>query len=443
MMAMSDDEQNQEHANFIADMGGHEDDGRFGAETFSKKVQAHDLDVNLLKKDMDLDSAMTLACEFWIYERKDNLSFFDHIDQDNSKKYAAYMIEMYGGDQAVANEIKVHTTAVLDERIKKLIKISNSAAPVPSVDEKVAKYENAKKLFSTDHNNPIVEDHILFKLYSVLYPFYLDWKSYYEKEQGYDFSDPEHVARYEKNIAMFKEGKVKITKRQLKILISEAITGISKGPLGQVPYREPGAEIRSDLSSSQLQKFDALKDTEPAVRDSIASGLGYEGENFGDYEFEFKTKMAGQDPNESSYQTMYRTLELERSYHNETAQKYYEMSNDEMGDIHDQVEMFISDELLTQNLSPISVLDTIFNKIVKLQSGGARHSLLHMLRGLMQYIAREAVRLNYIVDEQIARKYLGDAGSNPFDDYMKQLYQNHPDMPEENPVDPSRKRRFK
>ena len=66
-----------------------------------------------------------------------------------------------------------------------------------------------------------------------------------------------------------------------------------------------------------------------------------------------------------------------------------------------------------------------------------------MLQGLMQYIAREAVRLNYIVDEQIARKYLGDSGSNPFSDYMKRLYQNHPDMPEENPVDPSRKRRFK
>jgi hypothetical protein len=279
MMAMSDDEQNQEHANFIADIGGHEDDGRFGAETFSKKVQAYDLDVNLLKKDMDLDSAMTNACEFWIYERKDNLSYFDHIDQDNSKKYADYMIEMYGGDQAVANEIKVHTTAVLDERIKKLIKISNSAAPVPSVDEKVAKYENAKKLFSTDHNNPIVEDHILFKFRSVLYPFYLDWKSYYEKEQGYDFSDPEHVARYEKNIAMFKEGKVRLTRRKLRKLIESYVVDDK----GNVVSAADAYDIGLDTAAAAIDKSRAKSGKSPIgqtlVRSSdpetVTQGLGF------------------------------------------------------------------------------------------------------------------------------------------------------------------------
>jgi hypothetical protein len=224
-LAMSDDEQNQVYANFIADMGGHEDTDQFGADTFSKKVQAYDLDVNLLKKDMDLDSAIAKACQFWIYERKDELSYYDHIDQDNSRKYADYMIELYGGDQAVANKIKVHTTAVLDKRIESLIEISNSAAPVPSVDEEVAKYETAKKLFSTDHNNPIVEEHILFKLYSVLYPFYFDWKSYYEEEQGYDMSNPEHVKRYKENISTFKEGKVRLTRGKLRKLIESFIAG--------------------------------------------------------------------------------------------------------------------------------------------------------------------------------------------------------------------------
>jgi hypothetical protein len=220
MMAMSDDTQNQEHANFIADMGGHEDKdtNRYGAETFSKKVQAYDLNINLLD-DLDIDSAMALACRYWIYERKDDLSFFDHIDQDSSEDYVKYMIEMFGGDQAVANEIKVHTTAVLEERIKKLIKTSTSA------DEEVAKYENAKKLFSTDHNNPIVEEHILFKLYSVLYPFYKDWADYYELEQGYEMSNPEHVERYEKNIATFKEGKVRLTRGKLRKLIESFIAG--------------------------------------------------------------------------------------------------------------------------------------------------------------------------------------------------------------------------
>ena len=237
--------------------------------------------------------------------------------------------------------------------------------------------------------------------------------------------------------------KMKITRKQLRRLISEAITDISKGPLGQVPYRDPGAEIRSELSPSQLQKFDALKDTEPAMRDSLASALGYEGENFGDFEFDFKSKMAGQDPNESSYQTMRRTLELERAHHKDTAQRYdqsgYEHS---LAYAHNQVASFIS-ELLTQNLAPIPVLDAIFNKIAQLQAEGVGTTVLHMFRSLMEYIARDAIRFNYIVDEQTARKYLGDEGSHPFDDYMKNFYKLNPDAEEKNPLDPSRKKRFK
>lgn len=236
---------------------------------------------------------------------------------------------------------------------------------------------------------------------------------------------------------------MKITRKQLRQIIKEAITDTSKGPLGQTPYRDPGAEIRSELSPSQLQKFDALKYTEPAVRDSLASGLGFEGENFGDFEFDFKAKMAGQDPESQVYQDMHRTLELERAHHRNIAKKYDQSTHEpNLAYAHNQVVSFIS-ELLTQNLAPIPVLDALFNKISQLQSEGADNVVLHIFRSLMEDFAREAVRLNYIVDEQIARKYLGDEGSNPFDDYMKNLYKLHPDMPEENPVEPSRKRRFK
>ena len=236
---------------------------------------------------------------------------------------------------------------------------------------------------------------------------------------------------------------MKITRRKLRRLIREAITDISKGPLGQVPYRDPGAEIRSDLSPSQLQKFDALKDTEPAVRDSIASGLGFEGENFGDFEFDFKAKMAGQEPESQVYQDMYKFLEREKNNHRKYAQEYDQSDHKpNLAYAHNQYADFIN-ELLTQNLSPIPILDAIFNKISQLQSEGAGTTVLYMFRSLMEELANEAIRLNYIVDEEIARKYLGKEGSYPFDDYMKNLYKNHPDAADENPLDPGRKRRFK
>jgi len=235
---------------------------------------------------------------------------------------------------------------------------------------------------------------------------------------------------------------MKITRRQLRRLISEAITDTKKGALGQIPYRDPGAEIRSNLSPEQLEKFDTLKDTEPAVRDSIASGLGYEGEFFGDDEFDFKAKMAAQDPDEKVYQMMYRYINTERINVNHKAQQFYAAGYNDMADSYDKVEIFLS-ELLKQNLAPVPALDAIFNKISQLQSSERKSTSAYILQSIMESLAREAVRLNYIVDEQISRKYLGDAGSNPFDDYMNQLFKDHPGIPEDNPVDPTRKRRFK
>ena len=300
-MAMSDDEQNQVHANFIADVGGHEDKDTnlFGAETFSKKVQAYHLDVNLLKKDLDLDSAIAKASQYWIYSNKDYLSYFDNIDQDSFEDYAEYMIEEYGGDRAVANAIKVHTTAVLDKRIESLIKISNSAAAVPSVDEKVAKYEGAKKLFSTDHNNPIVEDHIIFKFASVLFPFYDDWKKYYEIEAGgYDMNDPESVERYEENILSdkFKEGKVRLTRGKLRRLIESFIAGDDASDPDNVQtakkafrdLRKKAAksidDYRTSVGKSKIgREFVFSKDPETAQQ-GVELGFDRAPEEFTDYE---------------------------------------------------------------------------------------------------------------------------------------------------------------
>ena len=280
-LAMSDDEENQVYANYIADMGGHEDKDtdRFGADTFSKKVQAAELGADMLN-DLDIDSAISKACDYWIYENKDYLSYYDHIDQDTFAKYADYMIEEYDGDQAIVNAIKVHTTAVLDKRIKSLIDISNSAASVSSVDEKIAYYENAKQLFSTDHNNQIVEDHILFKFRSVLYPFYLDWKDYYEAEQGYDLSNPEHIDRYKERIATFKESKVRLTRGQLRKLIEASI--IKRGSDYVAPIEDPLEDPRDfdfDLSDQNKEKLLGLATSDdPATQaqaDSIADTLDF------------------------------------------------------------------------------------------------------------------------------------------------------------------------
>ena len=155
-LALSGDQETMATSDVLADIGGYESIDRFGVDTFSKHVQADDLGIYMLN-DLDIDSAISKACDYWIYDHKDELSYFDNIDQDSFRKYADYMIEGYDHDQ-VLSEIKMYTTEVLDKRIKSLIDISNSAAAVPPVDEKIAKLENAKKLFSSSHNNPVIDD---------------------------------------------------------------------------------------------------------------------------------------------------------------------------------------------------------------------------------------------------------------------------------------------
>ena len=441
MIAMADDEASQASADAIADLGGYEPTSRFGADTFSKHVQARELDIDLLN-DSDLNRALDKAIDSWLYQNKDYITSYDDTYSDSFQEYFTDMVE-----QGDIDSIKNHLLFLVG------ILIHQTDKPPPfnrylldDFDQNKAKYEKILALLKRSKEKddiPAVNEHIRDKIMRPLYQIWYDTKAEYEKEQGYDFSKPESVENYEKRIATFKEGKIKITRKQLRRLISEAITNINKGPLGQTPYRDPGAEIRSELSPTQLQKFDALKETEPATRDSIASALGFEGENFGDFEFDFKAKMAGQDPNERSYQTMRRTLELERAHHRDAAKTYDQSGHEHsLAYAHNQVATFIS-ELLTQNLAPIPVLDAIFNKISQLQSEGAGTTVLHMFRSLMEYIARDAIRLNYIVDEDIARKYLGKEGSYPFDDYMKNFYKLNPDAEEKNPLDPGRKKRFK
>jgi hypothetical protein len=269
-LALDDDPETRIQADVIADIGGHQNIDRFGADTFSKQVQADALGVDMLT-DPDIDSAISKACDYWIYENKDYLSYFDNIDQDTFAKYADYMIEEHDPDILVYS-IKNYTIEVLEKRIKSLIDISNSAASVPSVDASIAKYESAKKLFSTEHDNPIVDDHLMFKFKSVLYPFYLDWKSYYEEEQGYDMDNEEHVKRYKERIATFKEGKVKITRKQLRKLIQEAI-------MIEMPMIKPGGNIDPVHYEKLADMIDSSDEENIVQADELASMVGHDSDS--------------------------------------------------------------------------------------------------------------------------------------------------------------------
>ena len=203
-LALSGDQETMATSDVLADIGGYESIDRFGADTFSRHVLAKDLGIDMLN-DLDIDSAISKACDYWIYDHKDELSYFDNIDQDTFDEYAGFILDGYDSDQ-VLSEIKMYTTQVLDRRIESFIKISNSAAAVPPVDEKIAKLENAKKLFSSSRNNPVVDDHLMLKFKSVLYPFYLDWKKYYMSGER-DIPEEELTPELKAKFANIKEGR--------------------------------------------------------------------------------------------------------------------------------------------------------------------------------------------------------------------------------------------
>jgi hypothetical protein len=280
-LALSGDQETRVYSDFLADIGDYESIDRFGADTFSKHVQGVDLGTDMLS-DLDIDSAISTACSHWIYQEKDYLSYVDHIDKDSFREYVDFMLQGYDHD-SIIEEIKIYTTEVLDKRIESLIKISNSAAPVPSVDEKVAYYENAKKLFSPDHDNPIVADHVIDKFTSVLYPFYLDWKKYYMSGER-DIPEEELTPELKAKFADIKEGK--ITRKQLRQLIDEVLIESSHKymvtPDGET-YTMDQARIAKltgrtldAMATGKNPKLDVLRKADPNYARELATTLEYQ-----------------------------------------------------------------------------------------------------------------------------------------------------------------------
>ncbi len=223
---------------------------------------------------------------------------------------------------------------------------------------------------------------------------------------------------------------MQITRRQLRKLINEAITDMSKGALGQIPYRDPGQEIKSDMTPDQIKKFDTgIGDA--AQKDAIASALGHEGEAYTDEEYEFKLKMSAQDPESEVYNFMKQWFEdnLDRlesriSMYSEGQTMYgLDLAHYELETIKNQ----------NANPTPIDTLDSLFKTIINLsskqrdreaKSDGYASIVIGFailtLRGIMQRLAKTALDKDYIADEFRAQKYLGDEGRELYDPEAKQ-----------------------
>ena len=217
-----------------------------------------------------------------------------------------------------------------------------------------------------------------------------------------------------------------ITKRQLRRLINEAITDMSKGALGQIPYRDPGQEIKSDMTPDQIKAFDTrIRDA--AQKDTIASALGHEGEAYTDEEYEFKIKMSAQDPESEVYNFMKQwfkdnldRLESKMSIYSEGQIMHgYEVAHYQLETIEKQ----------KANPTPIDTLDSLFKEIANLNSkkekaDGFSSTIIELairhLRKIMQSLAKTALAKDYITDEFRAQKYLGDEGRELYDPEARQ-----------------------
>jgi hypothetical protein len=219
---------------------------------------------------------------------------------------------------------------------------------------------------------------------------------------------------------------MKITRSQLRKLINEAITDMSKGALGQIPYGPPGYELKSNMTPEEIEKFDTrIRDA--AQKDSIASALGHEGEAYTDEEYEFKLKMSAQDPESEVYNFMKQwfkdsldRLESRISIYSEGQIMYgLEVAHHELETIKNQ----------NANPSPIDTLDSLFKTIFNLNSKKEKADgyssivigfAIRVLREIMQSLAKTALDKDYIADEFRAQKYLGDTGRELYDPDARQ-----------------------
>ena len=221
-LAMADDEEARASAGEFAELGGFEPTDRFGADDFSKQVIAYELDIDILNDFKELDTVIKDACMNWMYHNKDEITVYDVVQ---IKPYEEYVKEVVEEPQDIDN-IMLLTIQIIADEIDHL-----SQQDEPNI-QLIERFKKAKKLFESNHEAARSHVYDILTLHpDMLYKLYFDTNSEIESI-GVDFEDsrkkyagsyPPHGAtdkeRYDMRMATFKEGKMKLTRKQLKMLL--------------------------------------------------------------------------------------------------------------------------------------------------------------------------------------------------------------------------------
>ena len=276
MLAMSDDEEGRASSAEFAELGGFIPTDRFGADDFPKQVVAYELGIDILNDFKELDTVIKDACMNWMYHNKDEITVYDVIQ---IQPYEDYVKEVVEEPQDIDN-IMLLTIQIITDEIDHL-----SQQDEPN-GQLIERFKKAKKLFESNHEAARSHVYDILTLHpDMLYKLYFDTNSEIESI-GADFEDPRkkyagsyppHGAtdkeRYDMRMTTYKEGKLRLTRKQLRKLITEAI-------INEMPLIKPGG----DLDPEHLEQIETMIATGDEANigsaDLLAYSLGYDGEEF-------------------------------------------------------------------------------------------------------------------------------------------------------------------
>ena len=194
-LALSDDQETKVHADYLADIGGFEDDDeRFGIDSFSDQVTLTQLDINKLLKDPDLYSLLDEAADYWVHMNQEDIVDFDTIN--NSSTYAEFARNVILDDPNAQNSDAHQLKPVI-------VDIALDKLTMTGLD----KYSKIMDLFST--SGIAFVDNLIYdalELNGSLYELYKDWKQYYMSGER-DIPKEELTPELKAKFANIKEGR--------------------------------------------------------------------------------------------------------------------------------------------------------------------------------------------------------------------------------------------
>ena len=194
-LALSSDHATRVQSDALADMGGYEGSDRFGVDTFSDQVRLTEADLNNLMKATDLYNMIVEACDTWIYENMDVLTY----EAANYANYSTFV------NVVVADEVEGEGKTDIDD-IKEDVYADASSNLQFTGDDNYAKIMD---LFDPSQVSIRLIDQLVYDILTTeggLYELYFDWRKYYvsgERDIPYQKQSPELKAR----IANIKEGR--------------------------------------------------------------------------------------------------------------------------------------------------------------------------------------------------------------------------------------------